>query len=163
MTVEEATANHQELKALHGVMRSRLLEMRDRKGWKALGYSSWEEYGQKEWGYERQYLNRLATASLIQSIVEPIGSKQILETHLRPLSQVPDDIKTQIWGQVSKEHEIVTRQQHKIRALFYLNQAGSGLVAFGNESNQIKENMAHGEFGKWIKDNIPMNHSQCNK
>ena len=34
MTVEEATAKHQELKAIHGVARSILLEMRDRKGWK---------------------------------------------------------------------------------------------------------------------------------
>lgn len=37
MNLEEATAKHQELKAIHGVARSMLLEMRDRKGWKALG------------------------------------------------------------------------------------------------------------------------------
>jgi hypothetical protein len=108
MTLEEATAKHQELKAIHGVARSMLLEMRDRKGWKVLGYSSWEEYGEKEWDYGKQYLYRLATASRIESIVSPIGEKQIPESQLRPLTQVPDDIKKQIWEQVNEENKVVT-------------------------------------------------------
>ena len=108
MTLEEATAKHQELKAIHGVARSMLLEMRDRKGWKVLGYSSWEEYGDKEWGYGQQYLYRLATASRIEAIVSPIGEKQIPESQLRPLAQVPDDIKKQIWDQVNEENKAVT-------------------------------------------------------
>ena len=59
--------------------------------------------------------------------------------------------------------EIVTVEEHKIRALIYLKQAGSSLIAFGNELNQIKASMAHGKFGKWIEANIPMTHAQCNK
>ena len=59
--------------------------------------------------------------------------------------------------------EIVTVEEHKIKALIYLKQAGSSLIAFGNELNQIKASMAHGEFGKWIEANIPMKYSQCNK
>ena len=95
MCLEEATAKHQELKAIHGVARSMLLEMRDRKGWLALGYKSWEEYGEKEWDYGKRYLDRLATARRIESIVGPIGPKQIPESQLRPLTQVPDDVKKQ--------------------------------------------------------------------
>ena len=108
MNLEEATAKHQELKAIHGVARSMLLEMRDRKGWKVLGYSSWEEYGEKEWDYGRQYLDRLATASRIEYIIAPIGAKQIPESKLRPLNQVPDDIKKQIWDEVNEENRVVT-------------------------------------------------------
>jgi polyhydroxyalkanoate synthesis regulator phasin len=108
MNLEEATAKHQELKAIHGVARSMLLEMRDRKGWKALGYLSFEDYGDKEWGYSRQHLNRLATAESTQKLLEPIGSKDIPETHLRPLNQVPDDIKKQIWDEVNEENRVVT-------------------------------------------------------
>jgi hypothetical protein len=96
MTLEEAQAKHAELKALESVMRSSLLEMRDRKGWKILGYSSWAEYGETEWGYGRQYLDRLATASRIQQIVAPIGA-QIPETHLRPLSKVDDADKKALY------------------------------------------------------------------
>jgi hypothetical protein len=96
MTLEEAQAKHSELKALESVMRSSLLEMRDRKGWKVLGYASWAEYGETEWGYGRQYLDRLATASRIQQIVAPIGA-QIPETHLRPLSKVDDADKKALY------------------------------------------------------------------
>jgi len=108
MNLEEATAKHAELKSLHSVMRSMFLEMRDRKGWLALGYTSWEEYGDKEWEYGRQYLDRLATASRIESIVAPMGAKQIPERQLRPLTSVPDDIKKQIWDQVTEENKDVT-------------------------------------------------------
>jgi hypothetical protein len=59
--------------------------------------------------------------------------------------------------------EIVIVEEHKIRALIYLKQAGSSLIAFGNELNQIKASMVHGEFGKWIEANIPMKISQCQK
>ena len=97
MTPEEAQTKHAELKAIHSVARSMLLEMRDRKGWKALGYSSFAEYGEKEWGYGGQYLNRLATAARIQNIVTPIGVEEIPESHLRPLSKVPDADKSAVY------------------------------------------------------------------
>jgi hypothetical protein len=108
MTFEEAQAKHTELKSLHSAMRLLLLEMRDRKGWKALGFSSWEEYGEQEWGFTRQHLNRLATSAYIQNLVEPIGSEEIPESQLRPLTSVPDDAKIEIWQQVKSEYEKIT-------------------------------------------------------
>ncbi len=47
--------------------------------------------------------------------------------------------------------------------LMYLNQAGSSLIAFGNELNLIKADLAHGKFGQWIGANIPVKISQCQK
>ncbi|MEI6067338.1 MAG: hypothetical protein WCP96_08365 [Methylococcaceae bacterium] len=35
--------------------------------------------------------------------MSPIGDKQIPETHLRPLTQVPDDVKKQIWDEVTEQ------------------------------------------------------------
>lgn len=107
MTFDEAQAKHNELKSLHRAMRLLLLEMRDRKGWLALGFESWEQYGELEWGFTRQHLNRLATSAYIQNLVEPIGS-EIPESQLRPLTSVPDDAKIQIWQQVKSEHEKIT-------------------------------------------------------
>lgn len=98
MTLEEAQAKHAQLKSLESVMRSSLLEMRDRKGWKALGYSSWAEYGEAEWGYGRQYLDRLATASRIQQIVAPMGA-QISERITRPLGKVDDADKKALFDE----------------------------------------------------------------
>ncbi|WP_262965147.1 hypothetical protein [Methylobacter psychrophilus] len=45
----------------------------------------------------------------------------------------------------------------------YLNQAGSSLIAFGNELNQIKAKKPHGQFIKWVEANIPMTVQQCRK
>jgi hypothetical protein len=108
MTFDEAQAKHTELKSLHSAMRLLLLEMRDRKGWLALGFESWEQYGEQEWGFTRQHLNRLATSAYIQNLVEPIGSEEIPESQLRPLTSVPDEAKIEIWQQVKSEHEKVT-------------------------------------------------------
>jgi chromosome segregation ATPase len=105
MTLEEATAKHAELKSLHGVMRSMLLEMRDRKGWMALGYESWEAYGKNEWGYGQQYLDRLATASRIESIVTPMGVKEIPERQLRPLTKIPESEIAAIWDEANRKAE----------------------------------------------------------
>lgn len=105
MTKEEAEAKHAELKAIHSVARSMLLEMRDRKGWKALGYASFEEYGEKEWGYTRQHINRLATAYQIEKSLEPIGSKEIPENHLRPLTAIPEAERQAIWDEANRKAE----------------------------------------------------------
>jgi hypothetical protein len=40
-----------------------------------LGFESWEQYGEQEWGFTRQHLNRLATSAYIQNLLEPIGSE----------------------------------------------------------------------------------------
>jgi 23S rRNA pseudoU1915 N3-methylase RlmH len=108
MTFDEAQTKHNQLKSLYGAMRLLLLEMRDRKGWLALGFENWEQYGEQEWGFTRQHLNRLATSAYIQNLVEPIGSEEIPESHLRPLTSVPDDAKIEIWQQVKSEHEKIT-------------------------------------------------------
>jgi myosin heavy subunit len=143
MTHEEAIAKHQELKSLHSVMRSMLLDMRDRKGWKALGFESWEQYGEKEWDYGKQYLYRLATASRIESIVSPIGEKEIPESQLRPLTQVPDDIKKQIWDEVHEENKVVTAKliqdavdQYKAEMRFVKDEAEKGIEA---EQRRVEE------------------------
>ena len=77
MTLEEAQAKHAELKALESVMRSSLLEMRDRKGWKVLGYESFADYGEKEWGFNQAYLYRVAKAAEIQKIISVSNNKRV--------------------------------------------------------------------------------------
>jgi hypothetical protein len=105
MTFDEAQTKHNELKSLHGAMRVLLLEMRDRKGWLALGFSSWEEYGAKEWNYSKSQLDRLATAARIEHILPPIGGEQIPESHLRPMAGLPEDVIPIIWQEANRKAE----------------------------------------------------------
>lgn len=97
MTLEEAQAKHAQLKSLESVMRSSLLEMRDRKGWLVLGYASFSEYGETEWGFSQAYLYRLANAADIQKIISPMGENEISERTLRPLSKVDDADKKALY------------------------------------------------------------------
>ena len=98
MTLEEAQAKHAQLKSLESVMRSSLLEMRDRKGWKALGYSSFSEYGEQEWGFSQSYISRLTNAAAIQEKLNmPMGINDIPERTLRPLGKVPDADKSAVY------------------------------------------------------------------
>jgi hypothetical protein len=157
MTFDEAQAKHNELKSLHSAMRLLLLEMRDRKGWLALGFESWEQYGEQEWGFTRQHLNRLATSAYIQNLVEPLGSNEIAETHLRPLTSVPDDVKIEIWQQVKSEHEKITAKivqdavdDWKARNVGEQKVKTSNTVVDSTESPTFSSNEFHDEFAeKW--------------
>lgn len=91
------------LVAAHGLSRSCLYWMREKKGYLILGFESFEKYGEARFGFSRQHLNRLADAHAIQNVIEPIGSKEIKESVLRQLGQVPDDVKKQIWNDAKAE------------------------------------------------------------
>ena len=105
MTRLEATEKHQQLKSLHSVARALLLEMRDRKGYLALGFKSFDEYGEKEWGYTRTYINRLATAELTQqSLCVPIGT-ELPESQLRALAKISEEDRNAIYQEAKAKAE----------------------------------------------------------
>ncbi len=67
--------------------RRELLELHDREGWRALGYSSWRDCAQAEFGQSAAYLYRQLAAAKIELVLDsPIG--EIPESHLRPLTQL---------------------------------------------------------------------------
>jgi len=105
MTLAEATEKHTQLKLLHKVVRGVLLEIRDRQGYIALGFASFEEYGEKEWGYSKSHIHRLATAEEIQQSLSPIGDLEISESQLRPLGKVPKAARDEIYQQAKAEAE----------------------------------------------------------
>jgi hypothetical protein len=96
MTHTEAQEAHTLIKSMTSILRSLFLKMRDRRGWAALGYESFEDYGKQEFNYSQSYIYRLAAAEEIQNnLNSPIG--EIPETHLRPLGSVPADERQSIY------------------------------------------------------------------
>lgn len=93
------------LVASHGLSRSCLYWMRQKKGYLVLNFESFEEYGNARFGFSRQHLNRLTDAYLIQSIIEPSSQKDIKESVLRVLKDVPDDVKKQIWDELKLKND----------------------------------------------------------
>lgn len=66
--------------------RKLLLDLEEREGWRALGYSSWRECAQAEFGQSQAYLYRqLAAAKIERDLDSPIG--EMPESHARALTQ----------------------------------------------------------------------------
>ena len=87
-----------------------LLDMRDRKGWKALGYESFKEYGEKELGYKETRIYQLVDAAEIGlqlgfSSDSTLVESPPKETHLRPLKSVPEELRKQIWDEATAKAE----------------------------------------------------------
>lgn len=101
MTRDEAETTNQLIKHYVRNARLLLLEMRDRKGWLALGYASFEEYGEKEFGYTKVHIYRLANAAEIEmnlkSNLSVTQDRELPETQLRPLAQVAPEARSQVW------------------------------------------------------------------
>lgn len=106
MTLAEATRTNEAIKAGIVTVRSLLLDMRDRRGWMALGYDSFEDYGKGELGYEKSYISRLVTAETIQRSLDtlPIGNP-IPESHLRPLGSLSDEDRRKVWDAATAKAE----------------------------------------------------------
>ena len=105
MTRDEAVETDRLIKRHINTTRYLLLDMRDRKGWKAMGYESFVEYGEKELGFASTHLYRLADSAEISLQIgfSPIGEKSPPETHLRPLKAVPEEERKSIWEEATRK------------------------------------------------------------
>ncbi len=107
MTLDEARETDRLIKRHINTTRYLLLDMRDRKGWKALGYENFVEYGEKELGFASTHLYRLADSAEISLQIgfSPLGEKSPPETHLRPLKSVPEEDRKAIWEEATRKAE----------------------------------------------------------
>ena len=99
MTREEAETTNRLIKHYVRNARLLLLEMRDRKGWKVLGYGSFEEYGEKEHGYGQAYIYRLAQVAEITLQISTIVEKpeKIPASQIIPLAKVDPESRADVW------------------------------------------------------------------
>jgi hypothetical protein len=66
MTTDEARAHVQAVNTAAADMGRHLLELKEREGWRALGYANWTACLQNEFGYSRQHLYDLMDAAPVQ-------------------------------------------------------------------------------------------------
>lgn len=117
MTLDEARETDRLIKRHINTTRYLLLDMRDRKGWKALGYASFVEYGEKELSLGTARIYQLADAGEIslQLGFSKNLEKQPIESHLVPLKSVPEDERKAIWEEATRkaeaEHAKLTAQR----------------------------------------------------
>jgi hypothetical protein len=79
--------------------RARLLDLHDRKGWKALGYKSWSDCCSMEFGKSRAQVYRLLEAAKVDRELSPIGDKPPLpESIARELAKAPEGRRAEALG-----------------------------------------------------------------
>ncbi|MCK9228240.1 MAG: hypothetical protein M0P30_10690 [Syntrophorhabdaceae bacterium] len=92
MTSEEARTCVTEINNNLRSTRSLLLDLYEREGWKALGYTSWRECVTTEFKQHQSYLYRQLEAAKAEKNILPILKHspidEIPESHLRPLSSL---------------------------------------------------------------------------
>ena len=120
MTKDEAVETDRLIKRHINTTRYLLLDMRDRQGWRALGYENFVDYGKKSLGYEKGYLYQLADAGEISlqlgySPESAIADFPPPESQLRPLKAVPEAERQAIWEEATRkaeqEHATLTAQR----------------------------------------------------
>lgn len=150
MTLDEASETDRLIKRHINTTRYLLLDMRDRKGWKALGYESFVEYGEKELGFASTHLYRLADSAEISLQIgfSPIGEKQPKETHLRPLTDVPESERKAIWEEATRKAE---EEHAKLTAKRIEEEVAQWKAA--NEDAQIKLSTEQQRNAEWREQN----------
>ncbi len=79
-------------------LRLMLLELHRRRGWEALGYSSWEDCAKAEFGKSRSYVFQLVAAAEVEDNLAPIREKSTIVdlnnipvSHLTALAKLPPE------------------------------------------------------------------------
>ena len=87
---DEARALVEEIRSHLLNARAKLLLLYERQGWLSLGYTSWAECVEQEFGKSRSYLYRqLAAAQIEKGVGAPVGEH--LESHMRAIGEVLSD------------------------------------------------------------------------
>ena len=83
-------------------VRRDVVDLHDREGWSALGYSNWTECVEKEFEQARRYIfYQFAAAQIEQNITgcTKVHLGTIPETHLRPLAKLPPEKQKEAYQQ----------------------------------------------------------------
>ncbi|HXH58432.1 hypothetical protein [Iamia sp.] len=81
-----------------------LMQIRDGRKYRAIGFDTFEAYCQDRWDLTRQHANRLIAATGIVGDLEPRGSIPTSEKQVRPLAALPDpEARSEAWEEAVEE------------------------------------------------------------
>jgi len=93
MDASQARTCVEKIKDRFGEVRTLVLDLYEREGWKALGYKNWTECASKEFGNHKVHTFRLLAAAQAERNISNPGvtdAARIPEKHLRPLTSIKD-------------------------------------------------------------------------
>lgn len=107
MTAIEAREVAEQIRVHLDDARGLILDLYERKGWKALGYGSWRECVIGEFDQSKSHLYRQLDAAKIEREISPIGekAKPIPEGQLRPLKELPEGTRAEAYREAVEKTE----------------------------------------------------------
>lgn len=135
MTVDEATACVEAIKDHLSNTRSLLVDLYEREGWLALGYTSWRQCVLCEFEQHQSQLYRLLSAGLIEREISPVGEMGVIpERQLRELAALDDPALRNAAWQAAQSQEKVTAQIVKQAVKAAADWANEYIVTRGHTS-----------------------------
>lgn len=108
MSRDDAEVCVQRIRAGMESIRTDVLRLKEGEGWRALGFLTWRDCVEEEFGQSQAYLYRLLSAAKIEREISPIGEKStpIPESHLRELAPLRDEPEAmrEVWREVTETH-----------------------------------------------------------
>jgi len=105
LTVTEAQLLVKQIRQKTGELAEAIRRLRDSHGWKVLGYDSWAECCEQEFGYSKRHANRLIQSQQVIEQVGPMGPTSPSERQARELARLPKDQQADCWQDVLDECE----------------------------------------------------------
>lgn len=107
MTADEARQCANEIKAGINDVGKRLLQLYEGEGWKVLGYATWRECAQMEFGFKQSRVYQLLEFAEVTRNIEfsTIVEKLVLpttESQVRPLTQLAPEDQAIVWQRAAE-------------------------------------------------------------
>jgi hypothetical protein len=100
MTEIEARELVEEIKIGISTVGQKLLELYEREGWRALGYSTWRDCVMTEFDFQQSHVYRLLDFARVERNLSPIGGNYPLPTNERQgraLGKLEPDVQREAW------------------------------------------------------------------
>lgn len=94
-------------KSAQNIDRAAIYWHRQKRTYVKLGYASFEEFGKTIFDYSLNFMHKQASAFEIEKSLNCtiVQNEQIPETHLRPLSPIPENERAAIWEEANRKAE----------------------------------------------------------
>jgi hypothetical protein len=136
-----------------GNITAHLIELHNRKGWKALGYGSWKQCLKEEFGHSASWACRQIKAAEVRQTL-PIGN-ELSEAQSRELAKVPEEKREAVldWAEEKAAGNPVTAKGIAHAAKEFAEQEGPKDQEEPDET-EAKETDAESESPKPVEERV---------
>lgn len=135
MSLEEVQARIEAIKDAGADIGMHLLEIKEREGWKTLGYSSWTAFLEGEFSFTRKHLYTLMDAAPTLKQLSPIGNNHLSINAAAAMAEFDEDLRPAILKTTLSRYGKTTESNVRRVGTVIQMMAHTGTVDIGNGTN----------------------------